>query len=77
MHQRVDASHFEKEDYSVSSGSSLRIKYFDKAYSPNTNGTWTIHYDDTPHTWYKYVASRGVMDISKKSSDSRMESATF
>jgi hypothetical protein len=76
MHQRVDAPHFEKEDYSVSSGSSLRIKYFDKAYSPNTNGTWTIRYDVTPHKWYKYVVSRG-MDISKKSNDSRMESATF
>jgi hypothetical protein len=79
MHdQRVDASRFEKEDFSVSSGSSLRMKYFDKAYAPNGNGTWTIRYDDTPHKWYKYVASRGMMDTSKKSSDSsRMETATF
>jgi hypothetical protein len=78
MHQRVDASHFEKEDFSVSSGSGLRMKYFEKAYAPNANGTWTIHYDDAPHKWYNYVASRGMMDTSKKSSDSsRMDTATF
>jgi hypothetical protein len=78
MHQRADASHFEKEDFSVSSGSGLRMKYFEKAYAPNANGTWTIRYDDTPHKWYKYVASRGMMEKSKKSSDStRMDTAAF
>lgn len=77
MHQRVDASLFGKEDFSVSSGSSLRMKYFDKAYTPNANGKWTIRYDDTPHKWYKYVASRGMMNTSKESSDSsRMETST-
>jgi hypothetical protein len=79
MHQSVDASLFEiGEDFSVSSGSSLRMKYFDEAYAPNANGTWTVRYDDTPHKWYTYVASRGMMNTSKKSSDrSRMGAATF
>jgi hypothetical protein len=64
MHQSVDTSYHnqEKEDFSVSSGFSLRMKYFNEAYAPNENGTWTIRYDDTPHKWYKYVASRGMMD---------------
>jgi hypothetical protein len=62
MHQRVNATYHEKEDFLVSAGAGvgLRLVYFDDAYQQNENGTWTVQYDDEPSKWYQYVASRGV-----------------
>jgi hypothetical protein len=66
MHQRVNATYREKVDFLVTSGSSLRMTYFNNGYQQHENGTWTIRYDDEPSKWYQYVASRGV-DSSPKS----------
>jgi hypothetical protein len=66
MHQRVNATYHEKEDFLVTSGVGLRLTNFDNGYQPNENGTWTIQYDNEPSKWYKYVASRGL-DSSPKS----------